>query len=75
MPSVIHSDQSREFENKFMQELLCGAHKTRTTPHHPESDGMVERFNRTVLMMLAMFAGENLDDWDDLLPVVMMAYC
>ena len=32
MPSVIHSDQGREFENKVMQELclLCGAHKTRT---------------------------------------------
>ena len=29
MPSVIHSDQGREFENKVMHELclLCGAHK------------------------------------------------
>ena len=35
---------------------------------------MVERFNRTLLMMLAMFAGKNRDDWDDLLPAVMMAY-
>ena len=25
-------------------------------------------------MMLAMFAGKNRDDWDDLLPAVMMAY-
>ena len=76
MPSVIHSDQGREFENKIMQELclLCGSHKTRTTPYHPESDGMVECFNRTLLMMLAMFAGKNRDDWDDLLPAVMMAY-
>ena len=76
MPSVIHSDQGREFENKVKQELclLCGAHKTRTTLYHPESDGLVERFNRTLPMMLAMFAGENRDDWDDLLPVVMMAY-
>ena len=76
MPSVIHSDQGREFDNKVMQELclLCGAHKTRTTPYHPESDGLVERFNRTLLMMLAMFAGENRDDWDDILPAVMMAY-
>ena len=76
MPSVIHSDQGREFENKVMQELclLCGSHKTRTTPCHPESDGLVERFNRTLLMMLAMFAGEKKDDWDDLLPAVMMAY-
>ena len=31
-------------------------------------------FNRTLLMMLAMFAGKNLEDWDDLLPAVMMAY-
>ena len=76
MPIVIHSDQGREFENKIMQELciLCGSHKTRTTPYHPESDGMVERFNRTLLMMLAMFAGKNREDWDDLLPAVMMAY-
>ena len=73
MPAVIHSDQGREFENHLMQELclLCGAHKTRTTPHHPASDGLVECFNRTLLMMLAMFAGEN---WDALLPAVMMAY-
>ena len=72
VPSVIHSDQGREFENKVMQELclLCGAHKTRTTPYHPESDGLVERFNRTLPMMLAMYR----DDWDDLLPAVMMAY-
>ena len=62
MPSVIHSDQGLEFENKVMQEscLLCGAHKTRTTPYHPESDGFLERFNRTLLMMLAIFAGELL---------------
>ena len=76
MPAVIHSDQGREFENKILQELclLGGSHKTKTTPYHPESDGMVERFNRTLLMMLAMFAGKNRDDWDDLLPAVMMAY-
>ena len=76
MPAVIHSDQGREFENKILQELclIGGSHKTRTAPYHPESDGMVERFNRTLLMMLAMFAGKFRDDWDDLLPAVMMAY-
>ena len=67
MPIVIHSDQGREFENKIMQELciMCDSHKTRTTPYHPESDGLMERFNRTLLMMLAMFASKNRDDWDD----------
>ena len=76
MPAVIHSDQGREFENNMMQELcpLGGSHKTRTTPYLPASDGLVVRFNRTLLMMLAMFAGDQRDDWDDLLPAVMMAY-
>ena len=74
--SVIQSDQGREFENKVMQELclLCGVHKTRTTPYHPESDVLVERFSRTLLMMLAMVAGENKDNWDGLLPAGMMVY-
>ena len=46
MPSVIHSDQGREFENKIMQELciLCGSHKTRTTPYHPERDRRTYRY-------------------------------
>ena len=76
MPMVIHSDQGGEFENRIMLELciLCGSHKTRTTPYHPQNDGLVERFNRTLLMMLAMFASKNREDWDDLLPAVMMAY-
>ena len=74
MPAVIHSDQGREFENHLMQELclLLGAHKTHTTPYHPASDGLVKGFNRTLLMLLAMFAGEHRDDWDDLLPAVMI---
>ena len=57
MPLVIHSDQGREFENGLMKSLcsLLGCVKTRTAPYHPESDGMVERFNRTCLMMLSMF--------------------
>ena len=76
MPAVIHSDQGQEVENNLMQEmcLLCGAHKTCTTPFHQASDGLVERFNRKLLMMLAMFVGEHRDDRDDLLPAVMMAY-
>ena len=71
-----HSDQGCEFENHLMQELhlLFGAHKTRTTPYHPASDGLVEIYNRTLPMLLPMFVGEHRVDWDDLLPAVMMAY-
>ena len=51
MPSVIHSHPGREFDNHLMQKLclVCGAHKTRTTPYQPASDGLVEQFNRIYL--------------------------
>ena len=76
MPLVIHSDQRREFENGLMKSLcnLLGCVKTRTAPYHPESDGMVERFNRTCLMMLSMFVNDRRDNWNELLPFVMHTY-
>ena len=76
MPLVIHSDQGREFENGLMTSLcaLLGCTKTRTAPYHPESDGMIERFNRTCLMMLFMFINDRRDNWHELLQYVMHAY-
>ena len=76
MPLVIHSDQGREFENGLMKSLcnLLGCVKTRTALYHPESDGMVERFNQTCLMMLSMFVNDRRDNWHKLLPFVMHAY-
>ena len=75
MPLVIHSDQGREFENGLMKSCaLLGCTKTRTAPYHPESDGMIERFNRTCLMMLSMFVNDRRDNWHELLPFIMHAY-
>ena len=53
---------------------LLGTVKTKTTPYHPRSDGLVERFNRTLLAMLAMFVSQEHDNWDDLLPFMMLVY-
>ena len=54
-PYVIHTDQGVQFESKLFQEMcrLLQIPKTRTTPYHPQSDGMVERNNRTILTMLS----------------------
>jgi hypothetical protein len=50
IPQEFHSDHGRNFESRFLQEVLLrlGVSKMRTTPLHPQSDGMVERYIKTV---------------------------
>ena len=69
-------DQGRNFESELIKQLcdLLQIEKTRTTPYHPQSDGLVERFNHTLIQMLSMYVNENTDNWDDCLPFAMMAY-
>lgn len=76
VPRELHSDQGREFESRVFHECceLLGIHKTRTTPLRPQSDGMVESFNRTLTDKLAKYCDESQRDWDIKLPVLLMAY-
>ena len=72
-PDYLHTDQGRNFESNLFSEIckLLGVSKTRTTPYHPQSDGLVERFNHTLLNMLSIAAQR---DWDVQLPLIMIAY-
>lgn len=76
VPMHIHSDQGRNFESKIFKKMynLLGMAKTRTTPYHPQSDGLVERFNRTLIGMLSIRVAEDETSWDDHLPATMLAY-
>ncbi|KAJ8381341.1 hypothetical protein SKAU_G00021190 [Synaphobranchus kaupii] len=75
-PAELHSDQGRNFESQLMAEVCkrLGVTKTRTTPLHPQSDGLVERFNRTLATQLAILASQHQRDWDRHLPLVLWAY-
>lgn len=76
VPDTVHSDQGRQYESELFQETckLLDIQKTYTIPYHPQSDGMVERINRTLTTMLRAFENKHHSDRDVHLPYVMMAY-
>ena len=76
VPYELYSDQGRNFESNVFKECckILGIRKTRTTPMHPESDGMVERFNRTLGQELAKQCKIQQEDWDKHLPLLLLEY-
>lgn len=75
-PEQLHSDQGRQFEADLLKEVctLLQIHKTRTTAYHPHCNGLVERFNRTLLDMLSTAVKDHKMDWDQCIRRVCLAY-
>jgi hypothetical protein len=76
VPMELHSDQGRNFESRLMQEVVerLAVSKTRTTPLHPQSDGMVEHYVKTVKEHLRKVVSPHQRDWDERLPIFLLAY-
>ena len=62
-PEILHSDQGHNFESSILAQTLeaFGVHKSRTTPYHPQGDGMVERFNRSLLQLVRAYVDAQSD--------------
>lgn len=76
VPQELHSDQGRNFESALFQNVckVLGIRKTRTTALHPQSDGMVERMNRTINRHLSKVVSDHQRDWDCFLHLFLLAY-
>ena len=53
---------------------LLGVKKVNTTAYHPQTDGLVERMNRTLRSMLAKHVHKFGPDWDVHLQQLLFAY-
>ena len=76
VPRKILTDQGRNFEAELMRQMLhlLGVEKLRTSPYHPQTDGQVERLNRTLKGILTAYVNKDHTDWDVHLPFALFAY-
>ena len=70
------SDQGREFVNKVNRCLfkMTNTEHRISSAYHPQTNGLVERFNQTLQRSLVKLVNNNQNDWDELLDGVLFAY-
>ena len=72
MPEALLSDRGTNLLSHLMQDIceLLGIRKLNTTAYHPQCDGLVQRYNRTLKTALRKHAARFGVQWDCLLPGV-----
>lgn len=73
LPKIVQTDQGTNFMSKLFTNTLCSlgiSHRT-SSPYHPESQGVLERFHQTLKAMLKKYCWETGNDWDEGVPFVL----
>ncbi|KAM0728859.1 Gag-Pol polyprotein [Formica fusca] len=70
-PQTITTDQGPQFEAALFKALtnLIGCERIRTSAYHPASNGILERWHRTLKSAIMCHANEN---WFEILPTVLL---
>jgi len=73
LPDEILTDQGTPLMSRIMKDLcrLMKVTQLRTTVYHPQTDGLVERFNQTLKKMLKKAMEADGRSWDQLLPALL----
>ena len=75
-PRVLLSDRGTNFLSKVVAEVckIFQIQKVNTSSYHPQTDGLVERFNSTLCQSLSMYVSKNQKDWDEFIPLILFAH-
>ena len=75
-PRQLVSDRGPNLNSALCQELfrLLGTNRRLVTPYHPRANGQVERLFRTLKVLLAIYAEQHPENWDEALPYAIYAY-
>jgi hypothetical protein len=75
-PSHLLSDRGTQFLSSIMKEVcnFMQINKLTTTAYHPQTNGLTERFNKTLCSILSQYIAKNQKDWDEMLSIALFAY-
>jgi transposase InsO family protein len=75
-PDCLLMDRGKAFIGELMEEVnkFLEVRMLRTSGYHPQTNGLTERFNKTLMSMLSMYTGAHQRDWDQYIPYVLHAY-
>ncbi|UYV75865.1 hypothetical protein LAZ67_13001600 [Cordylochernes scorpioides] len=75
-PQYLISDRGSQFTSNLMEEVMkmCKIKHCFTTSYHPQTNGLTEQLNRTLINMLSMYVNTDQKNWDEILPFITHAY-
>ena len=76
VPKEVLTDKGTNFVSRTMKKFcdLVGIQQIHTSPYHPQTDGIEERFNATMKHLLRKLTQKNTVDWDQCISYLLWVY-
>lgn len=75
-PAKLLTDRGTNFMSEVFREVckLLQIEKVHTASYAPSTNGMIERFHRTMKDMLSQYVERSQRNWDQVIPYILLAY-
>ena len=76
VPDELLMDQGSNFTLQLLKEVyrMLKVQWIQTSPYHPQTDGLCECLNQTLVSMVKKFSKQDPKNWDKLLPYLLFVY-
>ena len=76
IPNKIITDRGTQFESLLWEGVMqqLGTRTAIATTHHPQTNGLTERTNRTLISLIRKVCAHSKDKWVEALPLLEFAY-
>jgi hypothetical protein len=75
-PEKVITDRGKAFMSEIIREIedQMNIKGIQTTPYHPQTNGLTERVNRTLVELMSLYVSHHQTDWDIYLPFALFTY-